>query len=484
MAKQEDYFNLELLILDSQLKKRMRPVTKLNILVSSTSDFEPEGLFSTEIFGAVGTEERNSTFAYINLNTKVLHPLIYHHVTTLKSLYKDIMEGKKYAVFNKKTKDFELSTITEGRTGYTFFMEHIEELKPEERKSVQRDFKLKMFYKYRDKVNLLDSFLVLPAGLRDYSVDAKGNPTESDVNDLYRKLLSVTMTLTNTNMKTNDPSLDGIRIKIQNTVLEIYDYYMDLLNGKNSFIEGKWAKRGVVNGTRNVITPTIPNITDLDSDDNIDFNNTVVGIYQYVRAIAPIAMNKILTIFISNIMHPESSTAMLINKKSLKTEVVEIPVKTRQEWLSTEGLDGIINKLAQEDLRTEPIIIHDHYAFLVYDTGKEIEVYANTASIPEDIDTSKLRPLTYAEMLYISILGVKDKYPALLTRYPVANLGGIYPTKPYVKTTVKSRKVKVKINGAEITANEYPILGSKFVNSISPNNTHIGRLGADYDGAA
>ena len=65
---------------------------------------------------------------YIDLKTEVLHPLIYFAVISLKAFYKQILDGTTTAEWDTKTKSFIKSNSEEARTGYSFFVEHIEEL--------------------------------------------------------------------------------------------------------------------------------------------------------------------------------------------------------------------------------------------------------------------------------------------------------------------------------------------------------------------
>jgi len=181
-------------------------------------------------------------------------------------------------------------------------------------------------------------------------------------------------------------------------------------------------------------------------------------------------------------MNPDSNTAVLVDPKSMKTVMVDIPLKIRDEWLSLEGLNNITSKLSQDEIKSEPVKINGHYIFLIYDDGKNIEVIYNTEYMDSDLDPKYIRPVTYVELMYLAIFDIKDKYPGFFTRYPVAGLGGIYPSKVYVKTTVKGRSVNLKINNVVYNVDEYPNLKEEYVKSVSVNSIHIGRLGADFDG--
>lgn len=478
----QQLFNIDILILNKNNVGNLQEVRKATVFETGTQSFEQEGLFSTNIFGPVGSDIRNTQPAYIDLQFSILHPLIYEHITSLKSYYKDIIEGKSFAKFDKDVNDFILTTDETGDTGYTFFIEHIDKLVFEENDSEQRSFKIKLVKKYGNKESMISKWLVLPAGMRDYTVDENNQPSEDEINGLYRKLLSTVAMVKNTKIDTNIKLLDPVRLKIQKTCIEIFEYIKTLLDGKNKFIQGKWAKRAIVNGTRNVLTPTPTKTLNLEDENKITSNHSVIGLYQYIKGISPIAMNKVHTLFINKFLNPNSDNATLVNPDNMKTEIVTIPIKKRDEWLSLEGLSGVMNKLSQEDLRIEPVKIDKYYLMLLYDNGKEIILFNSTDQITDDLDRKYIRPITYAELFYIAIYEIKDKYPCFITRYPVAGLGGIYPSKVYVKTTYNARTISLLKDGVSKTVYEYPKLNDEFVTSVSVSPVHIGRLGADFDG--
>lgn len=476
------YFNIAIPQFGEQDFKYMREVTVTDIFETSSDVPRKGGLYDTEIFGPIGSPMRNEQMAYINLGLPILHPFVYENLIALNVKYNDLIEGKKYGYFDTKEQDLMISTDGKGKTGYTFVLENIHKIKFKDRGSDQRRYRIELVEKYSKKDYMLTKWLVLPAGLREYTVSDKGVPSEDEVNDLYRKLISVCNMVKNTRIGNNYSAIDPIRLKIQKTTLEIFNYFKNLLDGKDKFIQGKFAKRSVTHGTRNVISPMPQKIKDLKADNNISSIHTTVGLYQYIKSVGPVAMNKVSSMFINNILSPNSTTAYLVDPVSMETKLVEIPVKKRDQWLSTEGLNDIMNKLSQPDLRKDPVMIDKYYLMLLYDNGKEIRLYLHTEHIEDDVDRKKLRPITYAELFYIAMYDVKDKYPAFITRYPVTGLGSIIPTKIYVKTTVISRTVKFKFGSIEKEMRDYPILDQLFIESLGIGTSLLGRLGADFDG--
>ncbi|MDQ6990771.1 MAG: hypothetical protein Q9M11_03465 [Mariprofundaceae bacterium] len=476
-------FNLDILVLAKEQTRQMTPVTKLNIFEPSSNNFDTEGLFSTEIFGAVGSAERTSTFSYMDLKVAVLHPLVYKHVISVRAFYKDVMAGTKYAVFDKKTKDLVLSNEEDGRTGYAFFMEVLGNLKLDDKDSDMRKFRLYMIANYGTPEYMLKQFLVLPAGMRDYKVNDAGRPEEDEINDKYRKLLMLSNTLNNIEKSaTTIGAIDNVRYRIQTGVLELYEHIMGLLDGKRKHIQGKWGSRGIMYGTRNIITPSLVSVMDLDSPNDVTIEHTTIGLYQYARGITPIAMNRIHTVFVSRLFSPDTSVARLVNTKTLHTETVEVGVKSRDAWLTLDGLDHMLGTMGQDDLRAEPVMVGKHYLMLIHDDGKVVTPVFDTDNMPDTFTKDNLRPITYYELLFIALLNTFDKYRGLLTRYPVINLGGIYPSKIYVKSTDQPRKVSVDLGTTVIETTEYPNYAKAYYNSLSPHYAFLAALGGDHDG--
>jgi DNA-directed RNA polymerase beta' subunit len=182
--------NIALLrVKDSDLS-RLGQIKELQIF-GQGSNFHQDGLFSTQIFGPIGSEHRTRMFGYIDLRYPILHPLVYKTIITLKSFYKGIMDGSISAVWNPKLRQFEKSNEPTAQTGYTFFLKHVADLSFESNASDKRTENIKFFNKAvgEDK-HLMRYMLVMPAGLRDYTISPNGKPEEDEVNTFYRRILA------------------------------------------------------------------------------------------------------------------------------------------------------------------------------------------------------------------------------------------------------------------------------------------------------
>lgn len=475
-------FNIDLLILTPENTKLLRPVTVLDIFDGATKNFHNDGLFSTAIFGRYGEEVRNRTFSYIDLKIDIFHPVIFKALCDLKELYHEIMAGKGYAIWDDKLKDFERSTPLDGETGFSFFMKHFKEIKFEKRPSTKREYNIKLIEKFKDKC-LISKIVVLPAGLRDFEIDDTGKPSKDEVNTFYIKALAYSNLITPASIKINPESIDTTRYNLQANIVDLFNYIKNLLEGKKKLILDKWASRKIFNGTRNVITSLNNDTTSLGSKRTVGYNQTVIGLYQYLKASLPISMYKIKTGFISNVFIGPTAPAMLVNKKTLKKEQVEINSDYFDDWMSDEGLEKTITSFSEETDRHAYITIGNHYLGLIY-KGPDMtyKLFQDIDDLPSTLSKEYVTPITYAELFYLSVFDGSEKNPLLVTRYPITGFGSIYPSFSCVKSTVESEtRTMLDDNWVETgtVAISFPIKDVQFVNSISPHASHLSKLGAD-----
>lgn len=480
-------FNIELLVLTNEDVRNVTPIKVLDILDGSSKNLHPQGLFSTEIFGKYGEEKRNRTFSYINLNIGIFHPVIYKAIIELKSLYERILSKKAYAVWNDEIKDFEESDIVKGRTGFNFFLSHFKDIKFESRNSTEREFNIKLVEKYKENC-ILDKLVVIPAGLRDYTIDEETKkPSQDEINLMYIKALSISSIIENINKNINMDFLDTPRYNIQLTIYEIYNYLKSLLEGKNKLVTGKFASRKIFHSTRNVATSHISESTKLFGDKSVSSKQTIVGLYQFMKAITPLAINKLRTGFLSEVFIGPNSPVILVNKKTLKKEMVSINPIYYDKWMTYEGLEKLLATYGQENLRHNVLEIEDYYLGLIY-LGKDntFKLIHDINDVPDDLkEKGVVRPITFTELLYIAIYKDSADTPCLVTRYPVAGYGGIYPSYVYLKTTIKSivlTELDHQWKPINVKAMEFPVADKAFYNSLSVSQSHIKKLGMDFDG--
>lgn len=505
--------NIDLLVPEegSFRKANLGEVLTTSIFEPSSNVFDLKGLFSPVIFGEIGSDERMERPGYVNFKLPVFHPLVYLTICDLGDKYERIMAGELKAKFSNSEKDFIVcGPDKEGSTGFEFFCKYIDKIDYPETDSHKRSFKKALVEKYGRKTGLISEWIILPAGLRDYTIDDKGVPSEDEVNKLYRTLINIANSLKMVDLSDDISLFDSVRFRLQRLLVDIYKHFKTIIDGKNKFIQSKWASRGLNYGTRNVITAMNSYSKDINDNNAISFNNVVIGIFQYLKALGNLVPHRVLNMFISNIGDSGSENIKLFNPETARFELVKASTKMKKDWTSVEGINGIVNKLLQDDIKNSPVKIDGKYMALIQEHGNEVKVIFSDQDIthPDYVDengevSSKgrdkifktmsaikkreglndpIRPITYVELFYISVCDLVNRFPALITRYPITGAGSIYPAWPKLKTTMVGKERNIKVGLEEYHVYEYPIVGTDYYRSLTVHYSHLGSLGGDHDG--
>ncbi|EKD89547.1 MAG: putative RNA polymerase beta' subunit [uncultured bacterium] len=482
-------FNIDLIYIKDEDIKTLKEVTNLSIF-DNNNNFHSEGLFSSTIFGSSGSEYRNRMFAYIDIKVDILHPLIFYIIINLKAYYEGILNGSVTAIWDNKLKQFIKSNEEGSETGYSFFMQYITELEFEETGSEKRNFMIQTYKKaVKDNKYLLRYLLILPAGIRDYSIDNNGKPQEDEINKLYRKVMFQTSLIDKNLIKVSPTSYDNVRFSIQNLTLEIFEYIKSLLEGKHKLILGKWLTRRIFNTTRNVATSPIEKTNNINDPTRLKYNETYIGLYQFLKNIIPKSLFEVRNNYLKNIFIENEAIAYLVNSKTLNREQVHVTnvQKDYDQWNSAEGIEKIITNFGNLNIRHEPITLNNgkYYLGLIYRDDKCFKFINDINDVPEGFNKDNVYPITITELLYISVYKLSGKIPAFVTRYPITGFGSIYPSYLKLRTTNDSL-ILTELNDdwtmSENVATSFPIRDLDFFNTVSVHPSHVGRLNLDFDG--
>lgn len=478
-------FNVSLFEVTKDVISKLRPTTSLDINEGASKNFHPDGLFSTETFGRVGEERRDTTFSYIPLKIEVFHPLVFKAITTLKEFYKGIINGTDYALWDAKEKDFVKSDVINGDTGFTFFLQYWDQIVYKQTDSSTRQNKIKLIDKYKH-IALTKYILVMPAGLRDVEVTDDGRVREHEINELYRKIISTNNVIASSNLSLNNKTLDQSRKSIQYTFNAIFELISNMLKGKNGFIQGKWAGRNLFYGTRNVLTAMSPSSFNLESPKSLEVNSCVLGIYQLSKAIEPISKHLLKNGFISRVFGGVAGNALLTNPKTLRSEYVPVSPSTFDRYNTEEGLGKVLSAMEDVELRNTPIVVDNHYLGLIY-KGPDMtfRFLSGINELPANLDPKYVEPITLVQLIYLSGYTEWNKYPAFITRYPITGPESIYPCYPSVRTTDES-EIRKELGpdweplGEPYIAYEFPVTTCKtFTDTTAVHPSREAGLGAD-----
>lgn len=505
-------FNISLMKVDSSITRQLKPITTTDITGQSNQptfskddlekkfswqgsqrlakDFNEDGLFSTTIFGRVGDKGRDKNFSYINIKVKVFHPLIHKAIVNLKGLYGEIMQGKTYAVFDEKERDFIKSNEVDGSTGFDFFVKHWENISFRKTDSPKRTQKIKMIEKYKDRA-MTDKILVMPAGLRDVQVVSGGRMEFDEINDLYRRVIGISRTIASGDEKVNSPALNYSRMQLQNLFNDIYDYITTMLEKKKGLVQNKWASRRIFHGTSNVISAMDSSKKYLGGRGAAKATDTIMGLYQLMMGCQPLAIHLIRSGFLSEVFNLDQpdTQAKLVDPKTYKADLVDVPPIVKDRWTTIDGVQKVLKSFGDEKHRHDYIKIEGRYLGLIY-KGPDMtfRIFSDIDELPDHLDKKHVEPISLVEFLYLAGYKRWNKLKCTVTRYPVAGLGSTYPSNIYVKTSVVGESryeldANWEIIGDDHLALEFPTRDPKaFVNSLSVSTTRLSRLGGDFDG--
>lgn len=477
-------FNISILDVGDKRVANISEVTASDIRDTSTGDLHAGGLYSPDIFGVPGTRVRNTRHGYISLKVKVFNPELLRKLFKLKGLYKEILEGRGYALFDPKEKDFVRSNAIDGETGFHFFVTHLAKLKFKRNKSSARDLYIDEIEKYRDLL-LMDKLIVLPAGLRELEMARDDRPIEHELTKLYRSVLNSAATISDNMAGKEDALLDSTRWNIQRGVLEVYEYLFNMIGGKTGYIQSRWAKRRVFGSTRNVISAMDISAEHLRSERLPDVTTTQIGLHQFIKGTVPLVRHKLRTTVAAEMIASIDGNVTLVDPKTLKPTLIKISQKARDRWTTDDGLEELINAFDRNETRHDPVKVGGYYLALIFNDGKNFKVFNDISELPEEFSRDNVSPLTWAELFYLAAVDHVKRSKAFITRYPVTGLGSIYPSDIYLRTTITGKRLNRMGPGWSTTnevLSEFPIKGEKFIDTLLLHTVNLPGLGADFDG--
>lgn len=466
--------NLELLSNDrDKVLKHLSPITDPSFYNGSSRTFSPKGLFSTEIFGSVSEAKRMRTFGYIDLGTKILHPLMYKNIEKVAGLYTEIMMGKTYAIWDAPTSSFIKSDEVNGSTGYSFFLKYFKDIKFERSESTRRSARIDVLDKYRNTA-LYDFLLVMPPGLREVEEGTDGNLKADEVNDFYRSLLGLATNIDK--LEKDNPFNDNTKSLMQRNFNAIYDLIFSYLKGKSGLIQAKFFKRKLEYGTRSVLTAAEVQVEDLYGPQSMTIDDCAIGLYQSLKGTIPLVVHAVRNHRLILDAFNGDSTAQCINPKTLSVETIEIKAKERESFTTDTGINSLVNRMSKRRYRKKPVTIGGNYLAMVH-----VDKVAGTFKVvndPRDIEESKrelLKPMDYTELLYYITAPAIHGLPAWVTRFPTTGEESCTPNWLYLKTSVEGMALReldindslIPVEGDGYIYREWPTSNTEYMETIA-----------------
>jgi hypothetical protein len=244
---------MKLLNIDKFIEEhRIKEVTSVKRYANLRGDLDPQGLYSEEIFGRLGSKQRRLTFGYISLKLKVINPVVYRMVTSISSDLKKYINGvEKYLIDEHGN----LVVDSAGETGVYYFIKNYQFINFDNMIEISHHPENISFIK---KNNIfIDKIIVLPAGVRDIQENKTSGLRvfeNSEISDLYEKLLLQTRNIVGDIDLLPESILETNTLLIQKTVLDISEWFKKSLKGKFGVLRsGLLSKRVDFSGRENII---------------------------------------------------------------------------------------------------------------------------------------------------------------------------------------------------------------------------------------
>lgn len=465
---------------DKYIKTHLTKQVK-NVQMINGSGVVDDGLLSGDIFGKTPEEKRVLT-GYAQWNKYYISPIVYS--AYFRRRFRDIdniISGKKsYSILESgDLVDSELAGIdkTTG-TGLSWFYNNYDNIKLKGSDERDDDSMITMGIKrsmrrLAKKEVFTNKLVIIPLIYRDINRMGEGVVKIDELNNLYQKAMSINQLITDSQ---DNPLVDLglLDMRMQSTLIEIYDYFVDKLFGKDGIQRRSVMGRKVDYAARAIISAP---------EFKGSFGSSILGLN---RAGYPLS-----------IMSDCGSLEMMYEIDKLLRRYVEM---------------GYF----------EGVTLSDYEAYMDNDTIKKmIDLYSNSwgerlkkvhieksdgtivnLKIPiklEGSDEYINREISICEFLYIiayPIFELKDRI-MLISRYPIMDDKNLATTLIHVLSTTHTMKVTIDgleypyypnfkdIDDIEDVEDVYLYeekIGFLFHETVKMSNTFLKGFDADYDG--
>jgi len=470
-----DLYDVEEFIKVNDLKEVTDPMLFIRGSVPT-----PGGLISTEIFG-VSVKERKRTFAYISLNDYYLNPFIYKLLKRMNKNFSHLVNGtKKFVITNGQL----VVDEEKGQTGIQFLYDNWEKLNFEKNNSMMRGERIDVLKAYKKNVIFTKYWVVIPAFYRDVNFQntSKGKaPSRDELNEKYTKLIRLCSITKNTN--TFDFVLETTKASIQEQLVDIYDFIKGKIERKEGLIRKNLLGRSEDYGSRSVISaPTFH--AERPEDMRVDFYHTGVPLAQCCSLFTPFIVAWVKNFFRREFEQTGNKYPVRKTDGSLEFVELDDPEYYFSEDKIKQELNNFVHSFSNRFIPIELPVKNNktnkklYFAF----TGK---VYSKTD--PDSQSNIIDRPATWCDLFYQAAEEVCADKMVYVTRYPILDYFGSFPSQITVLSTVDT--MPVYINGR--VYEHYPVIdldknpdevAISFTDTVTMSNVYLKGLGGDYDG--
>lgn len=453
------------------------------ILFKNGTEPTDDGLFSPIIFGTTA-KEKMRTHAYIDLHRKFFHPYVFEILKKLQRNIEVVASGRGVWYITPEGKLEEITDeddqrYNEDNTGLAWLIDNFHKLTFKESESDTRKKMLKYISMLSDDELFISKWIVIPVFYRDVesSVGMKKIP---EINNLYVSLLQNTRSYENDLLSiTKHLTL----FKIQKTLVEIRKFGQSLIEKKNGALQKSVIGKSPDYGARGVISVPSLNGCDVPNECIVDITHSGIPLSYCITAGYPFMIKWLTEFFEDTFRNKKMIPACRKNKKG-EYEFKYVEIKDPTEVFTKEYIDKKLEMFKQsfgfQRFETIKIECVDGTEAELYFPGKG---YSKTPGDPR-ANTIANRPLTWTDLIYLAAEETLTDKHCYITRYPLEDYFGIFPTRVAVLSTIKT--APVIINGK--VYEHYPVIdltlppdqvARQFIDTISISNLYLDAIGGD-----
>lgn len=444
----------ELFDIDRYIKTNDLKEVKSQHIYRTQNMFNPEGLFSEEIFGQT-SEEQKYRCGYIKLPVHVFNPSV---AKTIIARSGGIIRKMAYGETKCSLKNGVLIPDKEGQyCGLKDLYDIWEQIDIRKTLNTRSNDNIDILTKSPKRLLFNDKVLVLPPAFRPIGM-RNGRRTKNELNSLYTHLIGLKSVTAHTTS-----NVYQIYAKFQDGVMNIYTYIHDYVGSKNGFFQKHLLAKTTTFTARNVI-----------SAPRYNTGNPAVGIFRtgYPLHTCATLFRPIVSFQMKQFFTYSNIQDIHVNPEEVKSNLIQ----------------NIYDNKMIEDLLT----------IYMENPGSRFRIMyldeENTKPIQfEYLDVQKnqtvTRPLTLTDVIYMCCKSaIEDAGRMVYTvRYPIGDYLGAFFTKVHVLSTLETTKIQFKGRNYDY----YPIVdiekphnrvATSFIETVNMSNSRLKALGADYDG--
>jgi len=459
-----------------------------NPVIFNASSPTGDGLLSNELFG-ITKEERAGIYGYLDLEGTFINPFYYKIWLKIdRNLRSCIYETQNFVI----SKEGYLEPNENGETGLKFLIKNIDNINF---KNTKKDNFLKALMEAKKENKLFTKkFVIIPPYYRDVDHKSGGRVSIGEINKLYVNLLNNIRALN----EMQDYGLSiagGIRGKIQDNLLEIYNWFTvgeSVIGGEHTgsgiFKKFGVIRRSVMSKTTDYSVRLVLSAANIDVDKKedlmVDMNYSAIPLSASCVIAYPFIIYQLRQFF-----NNEFGGSIYFQFITKDGNIEQVELDNPQIAFSDDRFDKELNEFIHGySNRFKSVIVPNkenkniHLKFKGYSITEE----EYNRGIRENGNMIE-RDITWIDIFYIAAVAATEDKMAMISRYPIDSHFNQLYTKIHVNSTIETEPMVIngkfykwypKIRQEDIGKDT----SNKFVDTCQISNPYCKMMGADYDG--